>query len=223
MNVMEKERRLAVEPKRGARYRGYLFAKRLFDIVFSVVAIVCLSPILLLLVLIKWLEDFHNPVYVSDRVGKDGRVFRFYKLRSMAPDADREKQALIDAGQNEVDGPAFKIRDDPRITPFGRFLRKTSADELLQLINILKGDMSVVGPRPPLPSEVERYTDYQMGRLRIKGGLLCLWQIQPNRHAIPFDDWVELDLEYIQKQSFWLDMKILFRGIYMVLSGKSGD
>ena len=164
-----------------------------------------------------------SAIYSSERVGKDNKTFRFYKIRSMCPGADAMKQQLIDAGLNEADPPAFKMKDDPRITRFGKFLRKTSLDELPQLWNIFKGDMSVVGPRPPLPKEVEEYTPEQMRRLDVKGGLLCLWQIQHNRNSLSFDEWVKLDLEYIQKRSLWLDIKIIFKGAWMVLFDRSGE
>lgn len=209
--------------KKGARYACFLFFKRAFDIVSAATALILLAPILLIILLVKWLEDFHNPVYVSTRVGKDGRHFRFYKIRSMRPDAEAMKADMIRDGMNEVDGPVFKIKDDPRITRFGKLLRRTSIDELLQLFNVLNGTMSVVGPRPPIPCEVEDYTDEQMHRLDVKGGLLCLWQIQPDRHAVSFEDWVQLDLEYIKKQSALLDLKIIFKGAMMIFSGKSGD
>ena len=164
-----------------------------------------------------------GPIYASTRVGKDGKEFKFYKIRSMCPGADGMKQALIDAGLNEADPPAFKMKDDPRITKFGRLLRKTSIDELPQLVNIFIGNMSVVGPRPPLPKEVEEYTEEQRHRLDVKGGLLCLWQIQHNRNSLSFDDWVKLDLEYIQKRSLWLDFKIIVKGFFMVLFDRSGE
>lgn len=164
-----------------------------------------------------------SPIYASTRIGKDGKPFKFYKIRSMCPGAEDMKHALIDAGLNEADPPAFKMKDDPRITPFGKFLRKTSLDEVPQLWNIFKGDMSVVGPRPPLPNEVEEYTDEQKKRLAIKGGLLCLWQIQPNRNSLSFEDWVRLDIEYIQRRSLWLDFKIIVKGAYMVLFDRSGE
>lgn len=171
----------------------------------------------------KWEKRFASPVYISKRVGRNGRVFSMWKIRSMVPNAEAMKQQLIDAGLNEADAPAFKIKDDPRITPVGSFLRKTSADELLQLVNIMTGSMSVIGPRPPLPCEVEQYDKTQMHRLDVKGGLLCLWQIQKNRNALSFDEWCRLDFEYIEKQSILLDLKILVRGAWMVLFDHSGE
>ena len=224
-----KQSKLAVKsyamPRRrkGFRYGCYLFVKRLFDFLSSGIVLVILSPVILLCLLVKFLEDFHNPVYVSKRVGKDGKIFRFFKIRTMCVGADKMKDDLIEKGLNEVDGPVFKMKNDPRITKFGKFLRKTSLDELLQLINILNGTMSVVGPRPPIPCEVEEYTAQQRQRLTVKGGLLCLWQIQPNRNSLSFEEWVKLDLEYIKKQNLWLDIKIIFKGAWMVVFDHSGE
>ncbi|MDE6274592.1 MAG: sugar transferase [Clostridiales bacterium] len=212
-----------VKRKRGFRYFCYRFIKRAFDMISSGLMLIILSPIILLCLLIKWLEDFHNPIYVSKRVGKNGKIFKFYKIRTMCKNADAMKQELIDKGLNEADGPAFKMKNDPRITRFGKFLRKSSLDELPQLFNIFNGSMSVVGPRPPLPREVDEYTEEQKQRLLIKGGLLCLWQIQKNRNAISFDEWVQLDLDYIEKQSCWLDLKIIFKGAWMVVFDHSGE
>lgn len=209
--------------KSKARRAAYLFVKRAFDIVSSLTVLLLLSWFILICLLIKWLEDFHNPIYVSKRVGKDGKIFNFYKIRTMCPNAEKMKQQLIDEGKNEADGPAFKMKDDPRITPVGKFYRKFSIDELLQLFNILNGTISVVGPRSPIPREVEEYTEWQRHRLDVKGGLLCLWQIQKNRNSISFDDWVKLDLEYIEKQSIWLDLKIIFVGLFMVIFEHSGE
>ena len=215
--------------KRGFRYGCYRFIKRTFDIISSGLALIILSPLILLLLFIKWVEDWSNPVYVSWRVGKNkkdgsrGKNFKFHKIRSMCKNADALKQKLIDEGKNEADGPAFKIKNDPRITRFGRFLRKSSLDELLQLWDIFVGRMSVVGPRPPIPGEVDEYTPYQLHRLDIKGGLLCLWQIQKKRNSLTFDEWVNLDIEYIKKQSIWLDLKIIFKGFFMVLFDRSGE
>lgn len=203
--------------------RGYRFVKRTFDICSSGMMILLLSWLLLLCILIKWLEDFHNPIYVSKRVGKDGKIFNFYKIRTMCPNAEQMKKDLIAQGLNEADPPAFKMKNDPRITKVGRVFRKLSLDELPQLFNILNGSMSVVGPRPPIPSEVEEYSEYQKQRLSVKGGLLCLWQIQKNRNSLSFDEWVDLDLEYIEKQSVALDLKIIFKGAYMVVFDRSGE
>lgn len=209
--------------KSGFSYALYLFFKRLFDLVSATLLFLVLSPFILIVLLIKWLEDFHNPIYVSKRVGKDGKVFKILKIRTMVPNAEELKQQLIEQGLNEADPPAFKMKDDPRITKFGKFLRKFSIDEILQLLNIINSTMSVVGPRPPLPEEVESYTDEQRHRLDVKGGLLCLWQIQKNRNDTTFDEWVDLDIEYIEKQSLWLDIKIIFKGAFMVVFDHSGE
>lgn len=212
------------ERVRAVREKGwYPFWKRTFDIVAAIVGLVLLSPVLIVCLFVKFVEDGGAPVYVSWRVGKDGKLFRFYKIRTMKKGAEKLKNDLIEAGLNEADGPVFKMKNDPRITKFGKFLRKTSLDETLQLINVLNGSMSLVGPRPPLPEEVEKYTPLAKKRLSVKGGLLCLWQIQKNRHEIGFDEWLALDLEYIRSRSFALDMKILWKGAYMVLFDRSGE
>ena len=209
-----------ITPKGG---KGYLFFKRLFDIVSATLLFILTSWIIAICLLAKWLEDFSNPIYVSKRVGKDGKIIKFYKIRTMCPHADELKQKLIAAGLNEADPPAFKMKNDPRITPVGKFLRKFSLDELLQLFNVIGGSMSVVGPRPPVPSEVESYTEEQKQRLMVKGGLLCTWQIQKNRNSLSFDEWVKLDLEYIQNRSLGLDLKIIFKGLFMVIFDHSGE
>lgn len=215
--------------KSGFRHSCYLFIKRAFDIVASGLAMIVLSPLILAVLLVKWLEDFGNPTYTSWRVGKNkkdgtrGKNFKFHKIRSMCRNAEQMKQELIEKGLNEADFPAFKMKNDPRITKVGKFLRKTSLDELLQLWDVFRGKLSIVGPRSPLPSEVDEYTPYQMHRLDVKGGLLCLWQIQKNRHDLSFDEWVKLDIEYIRKQSIWLDLKIIFKGAYMVIFDRSGE
>lgn len=215
--------------KHGFRYGCYKFVKRTFDIVSSGLGLIILSPLILLLLFIKWAEDRGNPVYVSWRAGKNnkdgsrGKDIKFHKIRSMCKNAEQMKQQLIDEGKNEADGPVFKIKDDPRITRFGKFLRKSSLDELLQLWDIFVGRMSVVGPRPPIPSEVDEYTPHQLHRLDVKGGLLCLWQIKKHRHSLTFDEWIDLDIEYIKKQSVWLDFKIIFIGFFMVLFDRSGE
>lgn len=201
----------------------YEFFKRFFDLLFSGLAIILLSWLILILLLIKWLEDFKNPIYVSTRIGKDGKPIKFHKIRTMCVDAEQLKGDYIREGMNEADGPVFKIKDDPRITKVGKVYRKFSMDELLQLFDIFMGRMSIVGPRPPLPEEVELYNSKQLHRLDIKGGLLCLWQIQKNRHDLAFDEWVNLDLEYIRNRSLWLDLKIIFVGAWMVVFDHSGE
>lgn len=201
----------------------YRFIKRCIDIFVSFTLLIILSWLILILLLIKTLEDFHRPIYVSRRVGKNGKIIKFHKIRSMFPNAERYKKKLIKQGLNEADGPAFKMKDDPRVTRFGKFLRKTSLDELPQLWDILVGSMSIVGPRPPLPEEVKKYTPYQMHRLDVKGGLICLWQITKNRNSLSFDQWVALDIYYIEHRSLWLDIKIFIKAIWFVLTDHSGQ
>ena len=178
----------------------YLAVKRLQDIVFSLSALVLLSPLFLLIALLVVMDDPHGgPVFSQERVGKDGRLFRMYKFRSMCVDAEAQLKELMRF--NEMNGPAFKIKNDPRITRVGAILRKTSLDELPQLVNVLKGDMSLVGPRPPLPREVAQYTQYERQRLAVRPGLTCYWQVHPDRYALSMQEWVELDLRYIDRKS----------------------
>jgi lipopolysaccharide/colanic/teichoic acid biosynthesis glycosyltransferase len=172
---------------------------------------------LALVALVVWLENPKvSPVYVQTRVGRHGKEFKMYKFRTMIPNADKMKDSLM--SQNEMAGPVFKIKDDPRITKVGKILRVTSLDELMQFFNVLKGDMSLVGPRPPLPREVKEYTDYQRLRLLATPGLTCTWQISKNRNDIPFDQWVEMDLEYIDKRSFLTDIAIILKTPIAMLS-----
>ncbi len=196
------------EPITVAEKPLYCFFKRLFDIVCSLLGLTLLAlPLVIIAVIIVIDSPGASPIYVQKRVGKDGRLFNFYKFRSMVPNADRMLEELL--AQNEMDGPAFKMKDDPRITRIGKFIRKTSIDELPQLWNVLVGDMSLVGPRPPLPREVEQYTDYQKQRLLVTPGITCYWQVQPRRNDLSFDEWLALDLKYISERSFSNDMKIL--------------
>lgn len=195
----------------------YLAVKRCFDIVFSLLCIIVFTiPILFVMFLIVIDSPGASPIYTQYRVGKNGRVFKFYKLRSMVPGADQMLDSLLD--QNEMEGPAFKISNDPRITRVGRVIRKTCIDELPQLWNILKGDMSFVGPRPPLPREVEQYNDFQRNRLSVVPGLTCYWQIQPNRNSLTFDKWLELDLKYIEERNVKTDLMIIFKTVGAVLN-----
>lgn len=201
--------------------KGYWTIRRAQDIFFSLIALLFLWPFMLITAIVILIDSpGASPIYYQDRVGRDGKVFRFYKFRSMIPNADKKLQELLK--YNEMDGPAFKIKDDPRITRVGHFIRKTSIDELPQLWNILKGDMSIVGPRPPLPREVELYDEYQKQRLYVTPGLTCYWQIQPRRNDLSFDEWLELDIKYIQERSFLTDWKIIFRTFGAVL-GMNGE
>lgn len=186
----------------------YRFWRRVRDIVCSLVALSVLAVPMLVISLVIWIDSpGASPVFSQDRVGRDGHVFKFYKFRSMVPHAEAKLNEVLH--QNEMDGPVFKIKNDPRITRVGRFIRKSSIDELPQLFNILKGDMSIVGPRPALPREVAQYTDYEKQRLYVAPGLTCYWQIQPNRNSLSFEEWIDLDLKYIQDRSLWLDWKLI--------------
>ena len=157
-----------------------------------------------------WLDSpGGSPFFVQQRVGQNGRLFRLYKFRTMVPDAEARLEQVLPC--NEMDGPVFKMQRDPRVTRLGRWLRRAGIDELPQLLNVLKGEMSLVGPRPALPREADRYTPYQRQRLYVKPGLTCLWQVQPDRNQIPFDRWVELDLEYIRRRSLRLDWVLIFK------------
>ena len=188
--------------------------KRFFDVILSAFAIGVLLPLLLIVSIAVKLDSTGPAIYMQKRAGKGRTSFTMYKFRSMCEDADQLRENLQD--QNECDGPVFKIVRDPRVTRVGKFLRKTSLDELPQLFNIIKGDMSIVGPRPPLLSEVEQYTPYQMHRLDTKPGLTCYWQIS-GRSNIGFEKWVELDMKYIEERSLWTDLKIILKTVPAVL------
>ncbi len=201
--------------------KSYWYLRRAQDIFFSGLALLVLWPVLLLVALVIYIDSpGASPIFVQNRVGRDGKVFKFMKFRSMVPNAEAKLDKLLD--QNEMDGPVFKIKKDPRITRVGKFIRKTSIDELPQLINIFIGDMSIVGPRPALPREVEQYDEYQRQRLYVQPGLTCYWQIQPRRNDLSFDEWMELDLKYIRERSFWVDWKIIFGTLAAVL-GMQGE
>ena len=197
-------------------HRRYWVLRRAQDIVFSLLALILLAPLALLISLAIVLDSpGDGAIFRQRRVGRDGKLFWLYKFRTMCPDAEEQLNELL--SQNQMDGPVFKIKGDPRITWVGRFLRKTSLDELPQLLNVLQGDMSIVGPRPALPREVELYSDYQRQRLYVTPGLSCYWQIAPHRNEMSFDEWVALDLKYIQERSFWVDWKIIFLTVRAML------
>jgi lipopolysaccharide/colanic/teichoic acid biosynthesis glycosyltransferase len=196
----------------------YLFMKRIMDIVLSSVGLVVLFPFLFIVAVMIYIDDPKgSPIFVQDRIGKNGKAFRFYKFRSMVVDAEAQLKDLW--SKNEMDGPVFKIRNDPRITQFGHFIRRTSIDELPQLLNIIKGDMSLVGPRPPLPCEVKQYGAFERQRLLVKPGLTCYWQAR-GRNEIKFHRWMELDMKYVYDHNLWVDIKLILLTIRSVLTGK---
>ena len=194
----------------------YLRVKRVQDVLLSVLALVVLLPVMILIALVILLESpGKSPIFIQTRVGLRGKTFKLFKFRTMCPDAEEHLEELLT--RNEMDGPVFKIRNDPRITRVGRFLRKTSLDELPQLWNVLRGDMSLVGPRPALPRETEQYDDHARQRMDVLPGLTCYWQIQPKRNSLSFEKWLELDLKYIRERSLLVDWKIMFSTIGAVL------
>jgi exopolysaccharide biosynthesis polyprenyl glycosylphosphotransferase len=193
-----------------------LFLKRMFDLLLSLVLMAIFAPVMILVALLIKLTSKGPVIFPQVRVGRNGRLFTLYKFRTMIPGAEEMKVNL--AGRNQMDGPVFKIQDDPRVTPIGRLLRKASLDELPQLFNVLRGEMSIVGPRPPVPEEVERYEAWQRRRLSVQPGLTCLWQVN-GRNAVDFQTWMKLDLEYVDNWSWLLDLKIILRTIPAMLRG----
>jgi lipopolysaccharide/colanic/teichoic acid biosynthesis glycosyltransferase len=201
------------------RRRGYAAAKRGMDIACSLVALIALSPVFAIAAIAIKLDTKGPALFVQERVGKGGKRFKVYKFRSMEAGAEAKQYEL--AALNERDGPAFKMADDPRVTRVGKVLRRTCIDELPQFYNALKGDMSIVGPRPPLPAEAERYTPEQARRLAVKPGITCSWQVGREK-AETFDDWVRMDIEYIRDMSLALDIKLMLKTLGVMLR-RGGD
>ena len=198
-------------------YLGYWRKKRTFDVAVTGLLLLILILPMLLTALVIFIDDPHgSPFYKQIRIGRHGKPFYMWKFRSMYVDADKRKEELM--ALNEMDGPVFKIKNDPRITRVGRVIRRFSVDELPQLFNVFKGNMSLVGPRPPLPEEVAEYTDYEKLRLLVTPGITCTWQISPDRNEIPFDKWVEMDLEYVETRTTWKDIKIILKTPFAMLS-----
>lgn len=212
--VEETLRQSDVTPNGGIIYRA---GKRLADIVVSGLALILLAIPIGIFASVIYIEDKGNPFFSQVRLTKNGKPFKMYKLRSMCMDAE-ERFAEVQK-ENQTDGLAFKSDDDPRVTKIGKFIRKTSIDELPQFWNVLKGDMSLIGPRPPLPREVVLYTPEQMNRLIVKGGLSCVCQTE-GRSDMEFEKWVKSDIEYIKTRSFWQDTKLLFKTFATVLQRK---
>lgn len=198
--------------------RVYEIFKRIIDIIGAGLGLILLSPIIAIVACAVKVTS-KGPIFFSQkRVGKNGELFEMYKFRSMVVNAEELKGNLED--QNEMSGPMFKIKDDPRITKVGKFIRKTSIDELPQLWNILKGDMSLVGPRPSLPKEVEQFDNWMFKRLSVRPGLTCYWQVS-GRNNIDFEDWMKLDVKYVDERNIWIDIKLIFKTIFVLFGDKN--
>jgi exopolysaccharide biosynthesis polyprenyl glycosylphosphotransferase len=201
-----------------SRRQGQLAMKGGLDYLLASIAMLLLLPFLVLLSIAIKVASGGPILFKQERCGIHGRRFEMYKFRTMGVDAEKRQKEL--EGENEADGPVFKMKNDPRVISFlGTFLRNTGLDELPQLINVLKGEMSLVGPRPPIPDEVEKYDIWQRRRLSVKPGLTCLWQIAPNRNEVSFHEWMDLDLRYVDNWSLWYDIWILLKTVRAVLTG----
>lgn len=197
-------------------YYSYWKKKRIFDVSVTVIILIFLIIPILITALVVFLDDPKgSPFYKQVRIGRHGKPFNMYKFRSMYVDAEKRKKDLMDS--NEMDGPVFKMKNDPRITRVGRFIRKYSIDEIPQLFNVLVGNMSIVGPRPALPEEVEKYSDYNKLRLVVTPGITCTWQIMPDKNDIPYEKWLEMDLEYIETRTTLKDIKIILKTPFAML------
>lgn len=212
------ERQILISQKQIESRKIYHFTKRVFDVVMSTLGLVVLSPVMAVIAYKIKHEDGGPVIYKQVRVGKDGKQFEMYKFRSMVTNADQLLAKLKD--QNEIDGAMFKMKHDPRITKVGHFIREHSLDELPQLVNVLKGDMSLVGPRPPLPSEVKQYTDYDKQRLYVIPGCTGLWQAT-ERNDVGFNEMIKLDLEYIRKANFSYDLWIIMKTVMIIFKPNS--
>ena len=198
-------------------HRAYWCVRRAQDIFFSLLALIALSPLMLLTCIAFWIDTpGASPVFSQLRVGRNGKLFRLYKFRSMCPNAESKLNDLLQ--DNEMDGPVFKMKDDPRITKVGKFIRKTSIDELPQFINVLKGDMSLVGTRPPTVAEFKQYQGHHKRRLSMKPGITGMWQAYGRKTVSDFEEIVKMDLNYIDNWSIMLDIKILFKTVQSVLT-----
>ena len=203
-----------------AKLSFYEICKRAIDIIGAISGLLLLSPVIVIVACaIKFTSK--GPIFFSQkRVGKNGELFDMYKFRSMVVNAEELKEKL--AHQNEMSGPMFKMKDDPRVTKVGKFIRKTSLDELPQLWNVLKGDMSLVGPRPSLPKEVVQFEGWMYKRLEVKPGLTCYWQVS-GRNNIDFEDWMKLDIKYVEERNLWSDIKLIFKTVLVLFGDKNAS
>lgn len=200
--------------------KTYEFIKRTVDIICSLIGLTLLFPILVIVSILIKIETKGPVIFSQNRVGRAGEIFKIYKFRSMVANSENLKEKLIE--QNERNGPMFKIKNDPRITKVGRVIRKTSIDELPQLINILRGDMSIVGPRPSLPEEVTQFEDWMLDRLRVRPGLTCYWQIE-GRNNIDFIEWMKLDIKYVKERNTVIDLKLIFKTFFVLFGDKNAS
>lgn len=191
----------------------YYFIKRLIDIIFSLIGIILLSPMFIIVSVLIRIDSKGPVIFTQERVGKNGKHFKMYKFRSMIPDAEDHLVELKE--KNEMSGPMFKMKEDPRITEIGKFIRKTSIDELPQLFNVIKGEMSLVGPRPNLPKEVEKFNSYHKLKLLAKPGLTCYWQVR-GRNEIGFEAWMKLDVKYIEERNTFIDLKLIWKTFFVL-------
>ncbi|MFS0562938.1 sugar transferase [Terribacillus sp. 179-K 1B1 HS] len=197
----------------------YLFTKRFMDISLSLIGVVLLLPVFMIIAILIKIEDSKGTILFKQiRIGQDGKKFYMYKFRSMVSNAEFMLEDLLD--KNEASGPLFKMKEDPRITRIGKFIRKTSIDELPQLLNVIRGDMSLVGPRPALEREVKQYNSHHLKRLKVKPGLTCFWQVS-GRSNIGFEEQVQLDLKYINNRSIMLDIKLIFQTVFVLFGSKN--
>lgn len=196
----------------------YSLTKRVIDVLGSMIGIILLSPIFFVVAVLIKIDSKGSVIFSQTRVGKNGKEFKMYKFRSMVVNAEELKKKLL--AQNEMSGPMFKMKDDPRITKIGKFIRKTSIDELPQLINVLKGEMSLVGPRPSLPKEVEKFEPWMRKRLEVKPGLTCYWQVS-GRNNIDFNDWMKLDIKYVHDRSIKIDIKLIFKTFFVLFGDEN--
>ncbi|HII4409536.1 sugar transferase [Clostridium perfringens] len=219
MEKIQEEEKYIKKADQGNRI--YLFFKRAIDIFGSGLGLIILSPVFLIVAIAIKVEDSKGSILFSQkRVGQYGKEFNMYKFRSMVSNAEELKTKLMD--QNEMSGPMFKMKHDPRITKVGKFIRKTSIDELPQLINILKGEMSLVGPRPSLPKEVAKFELWMLERLEVKPGLTCYWQVM-GRNDIDFEDWMKLDVKYVHDRNICLDIKLIFKTFFVLFGDESAS